>query len=173
MKTSMYVAASMDGFIARPDGSIDWLGSAEEAADDYDYREFYASVDALVMGGKTYRQVAAFPDWPYQGKPVWVYSRGALDPEIPGVRRADVGPAELIQRLRREGRAHLWVLGGGDIHAMFLREELVDEIRLFVMPLALGVGVPLFAPPVPERRWRLAGVRQWPHGVAGLRYTRD
>lgn len=171
MKISMYVAASMDGFIARADGAIDWLGSAAEAAEDYDYRDFYASVDVLAMGAKTYRQILAH-EWLYAGKPVWVYSRGELSSDIPGVRRADLEPAALAESLRRENHRHLWVVGGGDIHSLFLRAGLIDEIRLFVMPLALGRGVPLFAPPIADQRWTLAEARRWPHEVAELRYVR-
>lgn len=172
MKTSMYVAVSMDGFIARTDGSIDWLAAIGEPPDDYGYREFYDSVDAIVMGGRTYRQMASSGDWYYAGKPVWVYSHNDFAPKTPDVFHAVSRPAALVEQLRSEGKKHLWVLGGGDIHAMFLREDLVDEIRLFVMPTALGQGVPLFAPPIPERRWALANAARWPHGVAELHYVR-
>lgn len=171
MKVSMYVAASMDGFIARPDGAIDWLGPADAAEGDYGYPEFYASVDVLVMGGNTYRQMLASPDWPYAGKPVWVYSRSGISSAPPGVRRADSDPAALVERLRSEGMKHLWVLGGGDIHSLFLRQGLIDEIRLFIVSLALGRGVPLFAPPLEDRRWTLAEARRWNREVAELRYV--
>lgn len=173
MKISMYVAVSMDGFIARMDGSIDWLGGIDAAANEYDYQSFYDSVDSLVMGGRTYRQIVSSHDWYYAGKPVWVYSRGAFACGIPDVFHANVPPPELTARLRQEGRKHLWVIGGGEAHSMFLREGLIDEMRIFVMPLALGEGVPLFAPTVPERRWKLTTVRQWGNNVAELRYARD
>lgn len=172
MKISMYVAASMDGFIARTDGSIDWLEEIGEPPNDYGYQAFYDSVDAIVMGGRTYRQMAAAPDWFYAGKPVWVYSRGDFTSEIPDVFHAVSQPSGLIERLRSEGKKHLWVLGGGEIHSLFLRGGLIDEIRLFIMPSALGGGVPLFAPPVPDRRWMLADVKRWPHDVAELHYVR-
>ncbi len=79
MKTSMYVATSMDGFIARPNGAIDWLGNPEDVVEDCGYQAFYETVDCLVMGGKTYRQICTFPEWPYVGKPTWVYSRQKCD----------------------------------------------------------------------------------------------
>lgn len=172
MKTSMYVAVSMDGFIARTDGSTDWLAEIGPPPNDYGYGEFYDSVDAIVMGGKTYRQMAFSGDWFHSGKPVWVYSRGGFAPKTPNVFHAVSQPAELVGQLRSEGKKHLWVLGGGDIHAMFLREGLIDEIRLFIMPMALGQGVPLFAPPLPDRLWTLANVARWPHDVAELHYVR-
>ena len=172
MKTSMYVAASMDGLIARTNGAIDWLGSIDEAAEDYDYQSFYETVDCLVMGGRTYRQIRDFPEWPYAGKPTWVYSQSPLPGDMPEVFRAEMPPRTLIEHLKSEGRRHLWVLGGGEIHSLFLREGLIDEMRLFIMPMALGEGIPLFAPPLQDRRWRLTELRRWNDDVAELRYTR-
>lgn len=173
LKISMYLAASMDGYIARPDGDIGWLGNADEELQDFGYQAFYATVDCLVMGGKTYRQLRASHEWFYSGKPTWVYSRYVFSPDIADVLHADRPPAALAEQLRNEGRKHLWVLGGGEIHSLFLRAGLVDEIRLFVMPLALGEGVPLFAPPIPAQTWRLTGMRQWNGDVAELRYARS
>ena len=172
MKISMYAAISIDGFIARADGSIDWLGSVEETVNDFDYQEFYASVDALVMGGKTYRQLASSNDWLYAEKPVWVYSRDAFAPVIPNVFRTEESPVEFAGRLQSEGKEHLWVVGGGDINSMFLRENLIDDMRIFVIPLALGAGIPLFAPIVPEQRWNLTATRQWKGGIIEMQYTK-
>lgn len=170
MKISMYVAASMDGFIARPDGDISWLGNTEVELQDYDYQAFYETVDCLVMGGKTYRQIRASHEWFYAGKPTWLYSRQPFVVDIPDVFHADMSPVALAERLKGEGKKHLWVLGGGEIHSRFLREGLVDEIRLFIMPLALGKGVPLFAPPLTDRTWRLADMKRWNGDVAELHY---
>lgn len=172
MKISMYVAASIDGFIARPNGDIDWLESIEGVAEDYGYQAFYETVDCLVMGGKTYRQMHAFPEWPYAGKPTWIYSRSPFVADIPDVFHLDTPPSALIERLKNEGKRHLWVLGGGEIHTMFLRDGFIDEMHLFIMPLALGKGVPLFAPPLRDQRWRLADLRRWNGDVVELRYIR-
>ena len=172
MKTSMYVAASLDGFIARPDGDISWLESIEGAAEDYGYQDFYETVDCLVMGGKTFRQMCAFSKWPYTGKATWVYSRSPVLTDIPGVFHVGMPPKILVKQLKDEGKQHLWVLGGGEIHSLFLRAGFIDEIRLFIMPLALGEGIPLFAPPLQGRRWRLADLRRWNGDMAELRYVR-
>lgn len=135
---------------------------------DYGYQSFYDSVDAIIMGAKTYRQIRCSHEWWYAGKPVWVYSRSEFAPDIPDVLHAVSPPAELVRQLRGEGKKHLWVLDGGDIYSLFLRENLIDEIRLFIMPVALGQGVSLFSPPVPERRWALANVTRWPYDGAEL-----
>ena len=133
MKISMYLASSMDGYIARPDGDIAWLGNTDEELQDYGYKEFYASIDCLVMGGKTFRQIRTSHEWFYAGKPTWVYTRGDFVADIPDVYHTAELPDNLVGRLRKEGKTHLWVLGGGEIHSLFLRRALVDEIRLFVM----------------------------------------
>lgn len=172
MIASMYVAASMGGFIARSDGDISWLGDTDVELQDYGYQAFYDAVDCLVMGGKTYRQIRSSHEWFYAGKPTWVYSRQPLIPDIPDVFHADVSPVDLVERLKTEGKKHLWILGGGEIHSLFLHEGLVDEIRLFLMPLALGEGVPLFAPPLPDQAWRLENLKRWHADIAELHYIR-
>lgn len=172
MKISMYVAASMDGFIARPDGDISWLGNTDVELQDYDYQSFYETVDCLVMGSKTYRQIRSTLEWFYAGKPTWVYSRQNFTPDIPDAFHTDMSPVDLVERLKSDGKRHLWVLGGGEIHSLFLRNGFVDEIRLFIMPLALGEGVPLFAPPLPEQMWRLENLKRWPANIGELHYVR-
>lgn len=172
MKISFYVAASMDGFIARPNGDIDWLESVDGEANDFGYADFYNSIDVIAMGGKTFRQMRSFSPWPYAGKPVWVFSHGELPPADPGVSRAELSPAALVEQWIAEGKDHAWVLGGGEIHSLFLRTGLVDEIRLFIMPIALGEGIPLFAPPLNDFRWHLKSVRSWPGNTAELHYAR-
>lgn len=171
MKVSMYVAVSIDGFIARKDNSIDWLSDIGGET-DFGYQAFYRSVDAICMGNRTYRQIVAASAWPYSDKPVCVYSRTPFAPEKPNVYATSLPPEKLAEQLRREGKQHLWVMGGGEIHTVFLNAGLVDEIRLFVMPIALGEGVPLFSQRVIERSWKLISVEVWPGDVGELRYCR-
>lgn len=171
MKVSMYVAVSIDGFIARKDNSIDWLSDIGEET-DFGYQDFYRSVDAICMGNRTYQQIAAASAWPYGDKPAWVYSRAPFASVKPNVYMTLLPPEKFAEQLRREGKQHLWVMGGGEIHTIFLNAGLVDEIRLFVMPIALGEGIPLFSPQVIERRWKLTSVEAWPGDVGELRYSR-
>lgn len=169
MKISMYVAASMDGFIARKDGSIDWLNEVGGET-DFGYQKFFDSVDVLCVGNHTYQQMADV--WPYKNIPSWIYSRTSFRPEQANVHVTSLPPKKLVEQLVQEGRQHLWVMGGGEIHSLFLNEDLVDEIRLFVMPIALGEGISLFAPELVERRWHLAKAKVWPGEVAELHYVR-
>jgi dihydrofolate reductase len=175
MKISMYVAISLDGFIAKPDGNIDWLteeATQAELEDDADYKAFLGSVDALVMGGKTYRQVLTFRDWPYQGKKCVVISKTETASDLPGVVFTKATPEQIIGELRQEGHKHIWVMGGGEIHSLFLRAGLIDEMRIFVMPLVLGEGISLFAPPVPEVRWQLTSHKTWRSDIVELHYRK-
>ncbi len=177
MKFSMYVAISLDGFIAKPDGNIDWLTEEASQADlenDNGYKDFLDSVDALVMGGKTYRQVLTFGDWPYRGKKCVILSRtdGRTAGGLPDVSLTTDSPEQIVQRLRNEGCRHVWVMGGGEIHSLFLRAGLIDEMRIFVIPKILGEGVPLFAPPVPDVRWKLLSQKEWHSNIVELHYRR-
>lgn len=150
MKCSVFIAASVDGFIARPDGGIDWLFKPEYGADDgagpFGYAEFIASVDVLVMGRNSYEKVLSFPTWPYDKTPVIVLSTRELTipDNLAGTVTADnSAPVELVARLESEGRKHLYIDGGTTIQR-FLKAKLIDEMTITRIPVLLGEGIPLF-----------------------------
>lgn len=150
MKASVYIATSLDGFIARPDGSIDWLypGESQEAAEDYGYQEFFDSVDCLVMGRNTYELVRGFDAWPYGEKWVVVLSSRPLQiPEsIAGTVESMSGtPEEVVHRLAQRGATHLYVDGGKTIQG-FLAAGLIQEMTITTIPILIGSGIPLFGP---------------------------
>ncbi|MDR2981191.1 MAG: dihydrofolate reductase family protein [Puniceicoccales bacterium] len=171
MKISMYAAISVDGFLARSDGSIDWLDAIGGEGEDFGYGAFYSTVDAIVMGGKTYRTLVNAGDWGYAGKCTWVYSRKALNSGRDDVFQTNMPAPAFVEHLRSKGKQHLWVMGGGEIHSLFLREGLIDEMRLFIIPLALGEGIPLFAPPIPDMRWSLQRTKPWHGNILEMVYT--
>lgn len=150
-KCSVYVATSLDGFISRSDGSIDWLDAANAlvpAGEDLGYAQFMSSVDALVMGRNTFEQVLKFEAWPYGAKPVVVLSRQmkSLLGDLPDtVSRSREEPGELFKRLAARGWNHLYIDGGLTIQR-FLCEGLIDEITITTIPILLGKGKPLFGP---------------------------
>jgi dihydrofolate reductase len=162
IKVSVFVATSLDGYIARKDGSIDWLDEANATVpegEDCGFQAFMGSVDALVMGRKTYEQVLSFGQWPYDQTPVVVLSRHpiAFPPGVPDtVSHSSEAPRELVGRLAREGVRHVYVDGGTTIQG-FLGQGLVDEITLTVVPIVLGEGISLFGSM--EGDLRLAHVR--------------
>lgn len=148
MRVSVFIATSVDGFIARKDGSIDWLGNPEEGGEDYGYKEFFASVDTLVMGRNTYETVLGFGNWPYGDKRVVVSTRRplAFQPQVPPfVSASPDDPATLVRRLEAEGASHLYVDGGLTIQR-FLAAGLIDDLAITRIPLLLGEGIPLFGP---------------------------
>ena len=149
MKTSVYVGTSLDGFIARPDGSIDWLNDAQRLVpegEDCGYKEFIDSVDTLIMGRKTFEQVLTFGPWHYGDTPVIVLSHKpiAIPSHLPDtVSSSSDSPHLLLKRLSEMGVKHVYVDGGSTIHS-FLRESLIDEMTITRVPVAIGDGIALF-----------------------------
>ena len=140
-----YVAASMDGFIADAEGSVDWLPEGDPQ--DYGYTEFYAAVEALVMGRRTYDQVLEFGQWPYSGKTTYVFTNHAPAENPYGVRFvSDTEPEEFIHTNASEYSGTIWLVGGGNLADQFRRAGLIDEYLVHVMPTILGRGIPLFSP---------------------------
>lgn len=149
IKCSVYIAASVDGFIAGPDGELDWLHKPEYAtaeAGDYGYEAFVSTVDALVMGRHTYEKVLSFAEWPYGEMTVVVLSSQFLDiPEnLKGKVIGEQGtPQEIVARLEEKGFGHLYIDGGVTIQR-FLQAGLIDQMIITRIPVLLGDGIPLF-----------------------------
>ena len=149
VRVSAYIATSLDGFIAGKDGELDWLNESNATVphgEDCDFKTFLDSVDAIVMGRKTYETVLSFGEWPYEGKPIVVLSRNAISfpPNVPNtVTRSSDAPQDLLERLANEGVEHVYVDGGITIQRFFA-DGLVDEITVTTIPIILGDGIPLF-----------------------------
>jgi dihydrofolate reductase len=178
VKASVYIATSLDGYIARSDGDIEWLsaassdGSPGRSGEDYGYRAFLDTVDALVMGRRTYEKVLTFDEWPYGDLPVVVLSRGEVDvPErIAGTVEAMSGPPEeLVGRLAERGATHLYVDGGATIQG-FLAAGLIQQLIITRIPILLGEGIPLFGPLERDIRLRHLETRAYPNGLVQSRY---
>jgi dihydrofolate reductase len=165
-----YVAASLDGLIAPSDGSTAWLASFEADGKDYGYETFYGSVDALLMGSRTYRQVLGFGEWPYAGKPCWVFSRQADLPPGPGVTVTSGTPERVVAEMEGRHLRRAWLVGGGTLAASFRAAGLITEYIVSVMPVILGGGVPLIASGRPEQLLRLVDSRIYESGVVQVRY---
>jgi dihydrofolate reductase len=174
MKGTVYIATSLDGFIAREDGGIDWLPGIEEAegGEDYGYEGFISSVDAIVMGRNTYELTSSFGSWPYGEMPVVVLSSRQV--EIPDaiagtVESMSASPQEVVQRLTERGFEHLYVDGGKTIQG-FLSEGLIQRLIITRIPVLLGSGIPLFGPLPHDVRLRHVGTRQFENGLVQSEY---
>eukprot|EP01031_Cornospumella_fuschlensis_P037907 gene37907-46052_t len=147
---SVFIATTLDGFIARKNGDIDWLDKANEkvpAGEDCGYQEFMDSVDALVMGRNTFEKVLTFGDWPYASKPVHVLSsqKALAIPESlhDKVFHTNDAPHELLKRLTAEGHKRVYVDGGRTIQS-FIRCGLISDFTITIIPILLGEGISLF-----------------------------
>lgn len=174
-KVSVFVATSLDGFIARKDGSLDWLDKANEkmpAGEDCGYQPFIDSVDVLVMGRNTFEKVLSFNEWPHGDKRVIVLSSTMA--HLPSltegkVELANEKPRDLIERLEREGVRSIYVDGGVTIQK-FIREGLVDEITITTIPVLLGEGIPLFGSIEGDVWMRHKSTKSFPFGFVQTKY---
>jgi len=172
---SVFIATSLDGFIARPDGGLDWLDAVQSPGEDYGYHSFFDSVDALLLGSGTYETVRTFSEWPYGDKPCYVAtsrSWGPLGHEV-FVRG---NPVELARQLAQRGHSRVYLDGGRLIRA-FLATGLVADMTLSVIPILLGAGIPLFReigkePSYGEHPLKLAASQSYPSGLMQLKYVK-
>lgn len=156
----VYVAHSIDGYIADRDGAIGWLTPWDGW--DYGYDAFYGRIDAVVMGATTYRDCRRFADWPYPGKAVVVMTKsGRIDDDGLAV-FDDRTPVEITVDLERAGRGRIWVAGGGGPIRAFLDAGLVRRLRTFQIPVLLGAGTPLWV--AGRRSWAARPLRTVVHG---------
>jgi len=179
-KTSVFIATSLDGFIARKDGSIDWLHSANARVpsdEDCGYNAFIDSVDVLVIGRNTYELSLTFPQWPYGSKRVVVLSSRSV--RIPSevseiVSASSEAPADLVRRLSSQAATHLYIDGGVTIQR-FLEAGLIDELTITVIPVLLGEGRSLFGPLGGDIRLTHVSTKAYEFGYVQNRYrvTKD
>ncbi len=165
-----YVAASLDGFIATPSGGVEWLSGFEQSGEDYGYREFYATIDTLVMGRNTYDEVRSYGAWPYAGKPAWVCTESVVADPTPDVRVTHLTPHALMRALEAGGAARCWLVGGGRLAAAFHANGLITEYVVSVIPVILGDGIPMLATNGEAQPLHLEESVAYPTGVVQLRY---
>ena len=143
-KIVLYIAASSDGFIASSDGSVDWINTNVDLGDEYNFESFLRRVDTILMGRKSYEQALSFGEWPYQNHHTLVFSKSNLEPQTPNSTIVTNPTPDFIKRLKEEDGKDIWLFGGGSLNNFFLDNDLIDEIMLFVQPVALGAGIGIF-----------------------------
>ncbi|MCC3379029.1 dihydrofolate reductase family protein [Paenibacillus farraposensis] len=142
----LYIAMSLDGYIALPDGSVDWLFDVEGDGGDNGYDAFYSTVDTVLMGRLTYEEILKLSDdFPYAGKPCYVLTRSLTEHEqAPHVTFTDEALTELVPRLQEQAEGAIWLVGGGQIVQAFIQEGLLAQAIITIIPKVLGQGIPLF-----------------------------
>lgn len=146
-KMILYIACSLDGKIADHTGGVSWLEALPNPDQtDYGYAEFLASVDTTIMGNKTYQQILGFGiDFPYREKINYVITRNKSLVKDEYVQYVSEGIPDFIKELKHKPGKDIWCIGGGELIALLLNQSLLDEVRVFIMPVILGSGVPLVA----------------------------
>lgn len=169
----LYIAISLDGYIARPDGGIDWLNKYESGGEDYGYAEFMKRIGTVVMGGKTYRQVLGFGEGAMPDVETYVITRQGLDnPSGPSVHAYSGSMTALVEQVKAASDRDIWLMGGGEIVRLFARERLIDELMIFVVPVLLGEGIPLFPPgELDDTTLKVVDVQRYENGLVKLHYT--
>ncbi len=170
MKVSVFTGISVDGFLARPDGGLDFLDAGGN--EPHGYEEFVASVDAHVIGRKTFETVLGFGGWAYGKKRVVVLSSRPLDLSVVkggNVEQMGGEPAEIVARLAASGATHLYIDGGITIQR-FLAAGLVNRMILTRVPVLIGTGIPLFGPLPHDLKLRHVATRDYRSGLVQTEY---
>ena len=170
-KVQLYIARSLDGYIADSGGGIDWLEPFQLPGEDHGYGAFMAEVGAVAMGAATYEIELGWDSWPYADRPTFVFTHR----EHPVPDGADVrfvrGPVVSVLRLLDDATdRNVFLVGGADLARQFLEARALDELHLFAVPLLLGAGIPLFDS-TPRLEATLLDTAHYSTGIVGLRYA--
>jgi dihydrofolate reductase len=172
----VYIATSADGYIARPDGDVEWLNRRPDDV-DYGMREFYRTIDTILWGRKTYDWLLGYMKKTGKKKGLidtkvanYVFSRKPPRRALPGVEFVSEPVKSFAQRLRAASGKHIWMMGGGRLIASFLDAGEIDEFDIHVIPVFIGKGIPLVAPRHRDLELRLRSSKKYPDGVVRLRY---
>src|SRR5215468_9192138 len=170
-KIIVNIAMSVDGYIARPDGNLDWLTSRPAPKGFYGLPKFSRSIDAKILGRKTF-DLSVKMDASFSADNVhYVFSRRPPPASVPaGVQFVTESIRAFAKRLRKQAAKNIWMMGGGEIIGSFLDENAIDEFIITVVPTFIGEGIPLIAPRHREVPLRLLSLQRFPDGVVQLHY---
>ncbi len=173
MKTTLYIACSLDGYIAAPGDDLSFLSAVEKEGEDYGYAAFHDSIDTVIMGRKTYDKVLSFGiDFPHEGKKVVVLSKTKAGKEG-HVTFFSGDVTALFQELRTHGSRHVFCDGGAETVWVLLQNQLIDEFIISVIPVLLGAGVRLFKEGFEEQALTLIDVKHFDTGLVQLNYRKQ
>ncbi len=165
---SVFIAMSLDGFIARPDGGVDWLDRVDMPDEDFGFFAFFNTVDAVVFGRNTWDVACGFSTWLYGEKSCFVLTNRAAEPKH-GEELLRGTAEDVVAELARRGMRRAYI-DGGSVIRQFLDAGLIDDLTISVIPILLGEGIPLFARGI-EHGLTLEECRSWPTGLVQLKYA--
>lgn len=169
-KVLLGLGISLDGYIARPDGAVDFLFMPR----DYSMGPFFATMDTALMGRKTYDVALKMGGGNFSNPAMknYVFSHSQPPGERGGVTFVNESPKNFLAKLRKHPGKNLWLMGGGDLARSFLKDDLVDELYLGIVPTLLGEGIPLFPSGFPQREFILLENKTFSKGLIALKYKR-
>ncbi len=172
-KIKLYIAISLDGKIARPDGDVSWLEQVPNPDNnDYRYTSFYNSIDTTVMGNNTYKMIKSFGgDFPYPDKENYVITRDKSLKDDNNVKYLSEDIEFYINSLKNRSGKDIWLIGGGEVNKLLMDLGLVDELIVFVMPIILGEGLPLFGEKLKGVNLDMIRSKKYHSGVVELNYN--
>jgi len=172
MQITYYVAASLDGFIAKEDGDVSWLEELDIPFSETGYDEYFETVDAIVMGRKTYEIICSFAGWPYGNKPVWICSRDKSILPVEGCNlQPGKSPEDVMELAKQMKINHLWLVGGGQLATSFLEKNMLNKIILSHMPIILGSGIKLFGDIAQAEKVKFERYKSYPSGFLQSQYS--
>lgn len=173
-KVTLFIAMSLDGYIADKDGGVDWLNGQEEDGENMDtYSEFIKTIDTIIMGWNTYHQLTSElspEEWVYPEQVSFVITHREI-PSTERIRFTSESPCDLVKRLREEEGNGIWICGGASIVRQLMETDLIDTLHISVIPTLLGDGVRLFGPLEKEQKLRLVKTQSY-NGITDLVYEK-
>ncbi len=172
-KVYIYIATSLDGYIAKPDDDLTFLSMVEQQGEDYGYADFISSVDTVILGRRTYDWMMKYMDeFPHTGKKTYVITHNPR-PSAGTVKFYTGDLRELVLNLKRESGKSIFIDGGAEIVTQLLGENLIDEYIISIIPVLLGDGIRLFKDGRPEQKLKLINSKQFEKGLVQLHYIRS
>lgn len=171
-KVKLYIAISLNGKIAKADGSVEWLEAIPKPdGSDYGYNAFYNSVDSTIQGHNTYKQIVGWGvDFPYKGKTNYVLTSDTSMKDNKDVKFITADHVQFITELKEKNGGDIWLIGGGKTNATLLNAKLIDELYVFVMPIILNEGIDLFDTLLNDKSIELKSSRSYSTGVVEMIY---
>jgi dihydrofolate reductase len=174
-KIKLYIATSLDGYIAREDGSLDWLNNISNPDNtDHGYNEFYSEIDTLILGRKTYEEILGFDvEWPYGNSLSYVVTKDkSFKIKTEKTEIVTSIDRKFIQYLKNHSKKDIWLVGGGKLISRFLELDAINEMILSIIPIILGKGIPLFPYGSSETRFRFVKSDTYNTGIVNLFYEK-